>query len=220
MNDSASLQIRRQSLQKKLAHYGLPAEITYLPYLDYAEVTWQPPEEAAQRMVILQTLSYLAHDLNQREGAADWLMNEGLWEKVSSKEKIFLTKPEPYQEELITFSWHAEAVHTLAWALGLFDEIGPPTDTCDMEQLGQVLPVLAEPLGDFVQHQAYRPIEDIFDENLFNELATGHFRDVSLGLHHYEGPINPAVSYERHRVLNWLRKFSGGETWEETHTDT
>ncbi len=191
-----------------------------MPYLDYAEVTWQPPEEAAQRIVILQTLSYLAHDLDQREGAADWLMDEGLWEAVSPKERDFLTKPEPSQEELIAFSWHAEAVHTLAWALGLFDKIEAPTDTCDMEQLGQVLPALAEPLGNFTREQAYRPIEDIFDENLFNELATGHFRDVSLGLHSYEGPINPAVSFERHRVLNWLRKFSGGEAWDDTHTDT
>ena len=81
MNDPASLQIRRRRLQEKLARYGLPAEITYLPYLDYAEVTWQPLEEAAQRMVILQTLSYLAHDLDQREGAADWLMDEGLFER-------------------------------------------------------------------------------------------------------------------------------------------
>ncbi len=89
-----------------------------------------------------------------------------------------------------------------------------------MEQLEQFLPVLAEPLGNFTDNQAYRPIEEIFDENLFNELVTGHFRDLSLGLHSYEGPINPAVSYERHRVLNWLRRFSGGENWDETPTDT
>ena len=123
MNNQKALLERRQKLVDRFAVYNIKQEIAYLPYLDYSDVTFQLPVVAAQRMMILYTVSYLAHEPYQREGATDWLHQEGLWDQVSNREREFLTKLSPTEEDQMMYSWQAESVYTLAWALGLLNTL-------------------------------------------------------------------------------------------------
>lgn len=49
---------------------------------------------------------------------------------------------------------------------------------------------------------------------------TSYFRDLLLSGREDETKINRAISFERHRVLNWLRQFMGMKDWDEITTDS
>jgi len=66
----------------------------------------------------------------------------------------------------------------------------------------------------------FRTLGEIFDENILNELAITYFRDLYFNGNQDETQINRMVNFERHRTLNWVRKFQGIEEWDDTDTST
>lgn len=72
----------------------------------------------------------------------------------------------------------------------------------------------------FLNTLTYRDKEEIFIENITNEMITWYLRDRMLSGREEELKINPAVSFERHFALNWVRKFSEISEWDETDTST
>ena len=77
-----------------------------------------------------------------RQDLIDRLRTDGLWEDTSPSEREIFEQPRSAITELqmINTSWRAEAIHCLAWALGLVDEI-PDYDTLtDPEILMPLIP--------------------------------------------------------------------------------
>jgi hypothetical protein len=72
----------------------------------------------------------------------------------------------------------------------------------------------------------YRSLDEIYEENLLNELATSYFRDLLFNGKEDATTINRAISFERHKTLNWLRTFYEGddevtgELWDDVDTST
>ena len=73
---------------------------------------------------------------------------------------------------------------------------------------------------DFLTSISYRNKDDIFIENIINEMITWHLRDKMFAGKREKLKIDSAVSFERHYALNWVRRFSGTDNWDETDTST
>lgn len=82
------------------------------------------------------------------------------------------------------------------------------------------VPALGEKLGEFLNNFDYRNTAEIYDENLFHELATTYYRDLMFSGKDDESDIDRDVSFLRHKTLNWLRRFMDIKEWDETDTST
>ncbi len=220
----AELKAKKRKFESRMMHLGINKyRITNLEYLNAANEVFVSPYKAGCRLLILYALAYAGQNLSARQKIAAWLQRENLWEEGSPEEKNFLSNPAPTEKELIELSWGLEAALTLGWALNLFDDLHEIDNTGTDEEMDtfiEAIPALGNPTKDFLASLAYRNLDEIYAENLVNELATAYFRDLLILGGTDETNINRMVSYERHNVLNWVRQFSGIRDWDETDTST
>jgi hypothetical protein len=216
------LKIRKDKVESKLISYGLKdSKITYLPYLDFSPEEFQTPYEVGCRILILWAVSYVAANLNEKYEIANWLKICGLWDRVSEEEKKLFTE-DLSERALMDFSWHLEAVVVLCWAVNLL-EVLPDLNTqisdSAVDGLMAKLPICENP-EIFLSILEYRDKEEIFIENIINEMITWYLRDRMLNKKENESNVNSTISFERHYALNWVRKFSEISEWDETDTST
>lgn len=224
------LRAKKKSLESRLIDYGIKNyRVGYLPYLDYSNEKFQTPYDAGCRMMILYSIAYSVQNLDERIGVIDWLNKENLWNKVSPNEKEFLSNPSPNDDMLMDLSWRIEGALTLAWCLNKIKTL-PRLDEENNDQAIEEflisIPEIGDSLKDFLMNLEYRNLDEIYEENLLNELATSYFRDLMFNGKEDITKINRSISFERHKVLNWLRtSFEGeeevtGELWDNTDTST
>jgi hypothetical protein len=215
---------RKKQLEARLAKHGIvDYHVTFLPYLDFDEKTFATPYETGCRMLIFYAGAYVASEPDDRQAIVDWLKSENLWEQVSFNEQQFFIGNQTDEGDITRFSWQTENAYILAWALHLINETPSPTSQITQEQLDDFMnkvPQLGTDLGDFLSNLKYRETTEIYDENLFYELATSHFRDLRFTGKEDTSDIESGISYIRHKTLNWLRRFQGISDWDETITST
>ena len=180
-------------------------------------------------MMILYAISYAVHNLDERDRITKWFKDEKIWNKVSPTEKDFLNNQEPDENTLMDLSWRIESALTLGWCLNKVKSL-PRLDNDDnekvIEEFQKNVPELGDSLMLFLTQLEYRDFNEIYEENLVNELATTYFRDLLFNGKNDETKINRFTSFERHQVLNWLRTSYAddseitGELWDETDTST
>lgn len=150
-----------------------------MEYLNHTKEKFQSPYEAGCRMIILYAIAYLVNNLEDRPAFIEWFKNEKIWEKVSPKEKEFLMDPSPEERVLMDLSWRIESAITLAWCLKKVDVLPRLDDENNVvEEFQQNLPELGDSLVLFLSQLEFRSFEEIYEENLLNELATSYFRDL------------------------------------------
>lgn len=215
---------RKTQLEKQLKDRGISDyEIKYLPYLDFDEATFATAYEVGVRMIILYSCAYVAYNLDETERIADWLRQEKLWPHVSPKEKELFEGKIKDEKKLGRFAWRLESAFTLAWTLNLVDALHPPTSEVGEEQIADFQDKMPKPgvkLGSYLDNLILRDKGEIFEENVFNELATTYFRDLFLNGKTDTTDIDRYVSFERHEVLNWVRRFSEIVDWDDNDTST
>jgi len=215
---------RKIRLEKQLKDRGISDyNIKYLPYLDFDESTFATAYEVGVRMIILYACAYVAYDLDESERIADWLRQEKLWPHVSPEERELFEGRIKDEEKIGRFSWRLESAFTLAWTLNLVDLLHSPTSEVSEEQIAEFrdkMPKLGVKLGSYLDNLSLRDKGEIFEENVFNELATTYFRDLFLNGKTDTTDIDRYVSFERHEVLNWVRRFSEIADWDDTDTST
>lgn len=215
---------RKEQLEDRLSKHGITeTKITYLPYLEFDDKTFASPFESGCRMMILYALAYTASQMDDREKIVNWLKRENLWEHVSKNEKEFFEGKVTDDQKIIDFSWEGEGAYILAWTLNIIQETPTPTEQVSEEQLNiftNAVPSLGTPLQDFLSKLSYRDTAEIYDENIFHELATAYFRDLLFNGNVDKTNIDRGISFIRHRTLNWLRRFSDITDWDETDTST
>jgi hypothetical protein len=222
MDSETTLLKRKEIVLQKLSAYGITdVVISYMPYLDCSAQEYQNPRDVGYRLLILWGLSYLASNLDKKDDVEGWFKTEGLWEHVSERERRIFVE-ELSQQTLVDLSWGIEAALVLAWAVNLVNQlpdlnIGMSEDVFD--EFEGKLPIGENP-EEFVSSLKYRDEEEIFIENSINELVTTHLRDQYFNGTRSSSDINSKTSFERHKSLNWLRKFSGIDEWDETDTST
>ena len=215
---------RKDRLEHRLSIHGITeTKITYLPYLEFDDETFASPLESGCRMMILYALAYTASQMDKREKVVKWLKEENLWTHVSPNEKEFCEGKVTDEQKIIDFSWEGEGAYILAWALNIIKETPTPTEQVSEEQLDiftKAVPSLGASLAGFLSNLSYRDTAEIYDENIFHELATAYFRDLLFNGNEDKTDIDRGVSFIRHRTLNWLRRFSDINDWDETDTST
>lgn len=97
--------------------------------------------------------------------------------------------------------------------------IYPLTDE-RIEAFFSIIPELGADTKQFLKDLSFRPLGEIFDENILIEMATTYFRDLYFNGNQDETQINRMVNFERHQTLNWVRKFQEIEAWDDTDTST
>ena len=223
--DIESILIRKERLEKRLLDYGLKEyQNTNLSYLEFDPEKFATPIEIARRIIILYSTFHVACNLNDIEEIKKWLIKENLWEDLSDIEKELFNGEIEDEEKLSEFSWNIEKVYILAWTLNIVDDTPEPTnqitDTQFENLINNIPPLGKENLLEFFNNQQLRDRNEIYDESLFSELITAYFRDLYCNGQDNQTSLDPNSTHERHFALNWVRRFSGIENWEETDTST
>jgi hypothetical protein len=215
---------RKNQIEDRLASHGInDLRIDFLPYLEFDDQTFATPFETGCRMIILLAVAATASDLNNRQVISDWLSRENIWEYVSPNEKELFEGNVSDPQKLIDFSWQIECAYILGWTLNLTQDRPIPTEIVSEKNLDDFVnrvPAYSDHLNDFLSSLNYRETTEIFDENLFYELATTYFRDLLFNGQKDASDINRQVSFLRHWTLNWVRRFMGIRDWDDTDTST
>lgn len=215
---------RKKAIENRLASHGInDCKIQYLPYLDFDPDSFANPFDVGCRIMILYAVAYAAQNEDDRSIIIKWLKHENIWNHVSPKETSLFEGKISDKKALVDFSWKIEAAYVLAWSLGLVSSLPEPSESIPDElndEFVNNLPELGGELSSFLSNLNFIDKTEIIDENLFNELATTHFRDAYFSGAKTESDVNRTVSFERHKALNWLRRFMGIEEWDETDTST
>jgi hypothetical protein len=219
------LKRRKRAFEGRMTALGINKyRITHLQYLNPGNENFRAPYEVGCRLLILYGIAYSVHHLEDRQKIIDWFKRENLWGKVSKCEKAFLSDSKPKRKVLMNLSWGLEGALTLGWTLSLTEclhEIDRDETDEEMEAFVASIPKLGGETAEFLSKLAFRNLEQVYEENLVNELVTAYFRDLFLQGGKDETSINRMVSYERHKTLNWVRQqFSGSGDWDEVDTST
>lgn len=215
---------RKEQLEARLVKHGIEDQkILHLPYLAFEPEDFASPHDIGCRMMVLYAAAYVATTPDDAEVVTDWLKEQKLWSHVSKGEKNLFQGKITDEQTLIDFSWEGECAFVLAWVLDLVPEIPAPTGPLPeptLELFMNNIPELGQGLEPFLAQLSLRDLTQVYDENLFHELVTTHFRDLIFKGGTDSSDIDPTVSFQRHRTLNWVRRFMGIESWEETDTST
>lgn len=229
-SENQKLRAKKKSLESRLIKYGIKNyRVSHLPYLDHNQEKFQSEYDVGCRMIILFAISHAAFNLDDRDDIIDWFKDEKIWKKVSSTEKAFLQDLIPEENMRIELSWRIESALTLGWCLkkvNLLPPLNARNNQKSIDQLINNIPDIGDPVTSFLSELEYRNFDEIYEENLLNEMATTYFRDLIFNGKKDETKIDRNTSFERHQVLNWLRISYGvdeeitGELWDDVDTST
>ncbi len=214
---------RAQALQTRLAIHEIHQQFDFLPYFEFSEDKFATTKEAGSRLLIFLTNSYVALNPEDIPDTKLWLIEQGLWSGVSTKEKKLYEGEIEDERQIAEYSWQVEHAYILGWALGLVAQTPDATRPATEEELTAFLektPLIGEETESFLAGLEYRAFHEIYDENLFHELATTHFRDAMFMGFESKTDIDSNISFYRHISLNWLRRFMDIKDWDETDTST
>ncbi|MEO6358901.1 MAG: DUF4272 domain-containing protein [Ferruginibacter sp.] len=219
-----TLKGRKETIEQRLRKHGIfDTSITFLRYLMFDDKVFATPYEVGCRIMTINAILYTIEEPAKKQPIADRLKSANIWEHVSYREAQYLEGNETDQEQINEFSWQLEAAYILAWALNLVKERPSPSGSVTDEQMedffGNIAP-LGDRLQDFLNGLTYRNTAEIFEENIFYEMTTAYFRDLLFNGREDTTDINRTAAFERHKALNWLRRFSDVKDWEETDTST
>jgi hypothetical protein len=182
---------------------------------DYDTPCARTAREIAERAVIIQGVVAVAYEVDSGR-IVEWFRKQSLWDKVTPKEKKFLSCNVPTKKEQMRFRWHAEAEWALLWAVGKVGHLGLPTRCCDTARLvDDIMPALGENISEFIdacqlRHPGLLLAEDDRTYNMWCYAKKAR-REGKL-----PEDLNWSVLYERRYAFEWL---DGNDNWDEVTCD-
>lgn len=218
--DASKDQVERKARTERLLEDWNVKINPYLPYLESEQETaLRTPKEIALRVSVLAVVNPVAFDILSAEEAISYLKKYNLWEHATPAEKEFLANPTDDRKK--TETWKCEGIWTLMWALKKVDDLGSPSQLCNLDNISrEVYPVGPDKdPNDFIHSiQETRSKAEILDAaDLYYRLD---WACVDARLH--KQPMqeaHPGVVYERHYALNWLVNYME-EDWDDVSCDT
>jgi Domain of unknown function (DUF4272) len=177
--------------------------------------------EIIDRTLTLSAVIAAANGVSADE-VRDWLNEEHLESSLTKRELAFLLSAQPSNRHNISFSWQAECLYVLLWALGRIPEMSFPNDQVSSDTLLDILPPYAdETVAEFRKKANLRSENELFDlaANLQNLHAFAIRREIQPDYRPNTPAIDLEVVQERHYAANWLVGYSGQE-WDNISTDT
>ncbi|ADE53340.1 DUF4272 domain-containing protein [Coraliomargarita akajimensis] len=189
------------------------------------EISIRSSHEIAGRVLALVAVVAKSQKQNW---VRDWVERNEITNLLSAAEKDFLADENPEQQQVVNFSWRAEALVSLVWSLGGISEMPALSEQHWLLENEFITAAMNDPKS-FIAKSERRPDNEL--ENMEGFLYHQHWRvrDNQLGLNvgakmpleEGELPIeelNSSVVYERRYGLSWI--VGCGEDWDEVPTDT
>jgi Domain of unknown function (DUF4272) len=202
--------IRRQSL-KTASNLGYPIN-PGLPFI--ALENPKSKDKAVSRLLCLFALAERALGIGLRRVRA-WLKSEGLSKDLTRDERAFLEFSDGNAHQFVLYNM--ESVWTLAWALGLVEELDFGKDCGD--DLTDLLPDIKkdESSAALRAKAALRPWEEILAACDLADCIHWGIRETNMKGWKQSGKVHPYAITERRRALNWL---ICDEAWNVISLDT
>lgn len=172
--------------------------------------------EVARRILALIAVIGKAHQ-GTNSKFIEWFQKNEIEQYLSTDEKEFLKTTEPSQKDIINFSWRAEALTSLLWAINLIPEMPALNQQFNVYSVNELLEIIKNPI------ELFSKIKLKTDEELIemeNELYHQHWRvrDAQLFNKKMPSELNPGIVYERRYAMSWLIGY--GDDWDNVPTDT
>lgn len=175
--------------------------------------------ETAERLLLLASACAVAADRSLRTPIRTWLKHERIWTSASPAERRFLETSRSTTKAAIAFSWNAEGVYVLGWALRLAPTLLPPTAPASPGSILDRIPAPGESVASFLNGARLRPAPEI--RAAATHLRAAHWSCRDAALHSRSEPhgYDIEVVQERRRAANWLICHEGAD-WDRVATDT
>src|SRR4051812_19886400 len=108
------------------------------------EPTPKSTEQTAQRILALLVAVGKVHD---PERSVAWMKKHNLQQLLSPAEIAFVQEEMPSYESRVAFSWRAEAMVSLLWALNAFHKMPPLNEQFEVFEIELVRAALKDPLA-------------------------------------------------------------------------
>jgi len=204
--------VRRQSLRMRIAfNLGYPIN-PGLPFVALRNP--KSKDEAVSRLLCLFAIGERTEGIGLRKVRA-WLKSEGLQKAVTRDERACLEwssrRPHPFT------LYNVESIWTLAWALGLVEELDFGKDAGD--DLSGLLPdIKKDESGAALRAKAtLRPWEEILAACDLTDCIHWAIREANVKGWKQAGKVHPYAITERRRALKWL---ICAEAWNEIWLDS
>jgi hypothetical protein len=188
------------------------------------ELTPRSAGEVAQRVLALLVAIGKVHD---PERSLEWMRRHSIQRFLSPAEEAFVEEKAPPEDARVAFSWRAEAMVSLLWALNALPKMPPLHEQFEIFAVEMVRTALNTP-DVFVSTARLRESQEISDMEAFLYHQHWRVRDaelVGLGKHLKPGPddppieeLHPGIVYERRYGLSWV--VGWGDDWDSVPTDT
>lgn len=181
-------------------------------------------QEVAQRVLALLTVTGKVHDPDQ---AAAWMTKHGLERYLSPAETEFVEQQSPSQQSRINFSWRAEAVVSLLWALRGLPEMPPFGVPFDIFGVEMVKAAFKDPQAFLAQARLRSEEEiEVMESHLYHQHWRVRDRDLGFNVGKTLAPepgetpieeLNSGIVQERRYGLTWLVNSA---EWDDVPLDT
>lgn len=190
-----------------------------MPNDDYAQDEVRSPQEIAQRALALAAVWCLAMG-SLREDVLGWIDDHNLREILSPDELKFVDTERPTEKQRVYFSWNAERIIVLLWALNLIEKLPDADRQCDTRVFKRCLPPLSEQsVEQFVWQATSRSDDELIQEG--ERIFDLHWqaRDAQIHNRSPKEAVDIEIIQERHHAINWVTGY-GGMDWDDVATDT
>lgn len=174
------------------------------------------PQEVGKRILALMAVIGKVHQ-GDDERFWNWVENNSIKSYLSDGEKDFIETDSPQHQQLVNFSWRAEALVPLLWSIGVLKTMPSLNGQFDVYSVAELNVITKEPM-DFLNSVKLRPDSEL--EKMEDKLFQAHWqvRDAQLFRKKMPKDLNPEVVYERRYALSWL--VGWGDDWDNVPTDT
>ncbi len=188
---------------------------------NHGDMACRSAAEVAQRLLALAAVVSRAQMLAQgvQHPVIDqaWLQSHGIAGFFSASEAAFWQDPQPGRQALVDFSWRAEAMLPMVWALGGMPAL-PPSDERASIWAWPLLQQAIQSPAQFIVQACLRAEEVIANEE--ERLVDEHWQVTDARLHRKPMPahLDSGIVLERRYALSWMIGY--GEDWDCVPVDT
>lgn len=197
---------------------GVPV-IEHLPPLeDDADTRVRPVQEVHRRMRALCVYFMRGQCEMEKVAYADFrAMMDTLkaWGDLSPRETVVVNARVLTPQQVTDSSWSLEAMHALAWSMGLVEELAWPSDMCDMGQMLQI--VKSTRPGSALQ---MRSVGELLDQADLHYRLHWACRQRELDGKEQPQGVETSVVVERRKALEWVILMDGGKGWDGVELST
>jgi hypothetical protein len=180
------------------------------------DLVLRSPREVAERSLAL--LAAIDHAHRRPEQAQFYRpLPAQFCAHLSEAEAAFLATPVPSEHDRVQFSWRAEALVSLLWALGHIPSLYPLNHQADLGSVAVIQAALASP-DHFVASAVLRTPQVLQEAE--DDLYQHHWRvrDAQLFGKAMPSDLDAEVVCERRYGLSWV--VGWGDSWDDVPTDT